>query len=166
MHQHSGSDEHPFEARGLGRAPFTFDRYERKPGSTCACCGRTIANLYFVRSADGRSSPVGESCVFKTADLELNRAVRDQIKSMRKASAAEQIAWAEDRLAQPEVLVELSKANSPNPWRAREKETARDWCTWMLEHSGTSGKLKVAHFLQQFELPMGDRPGDADRQAP
>lgn len=139
----------------MGRAPFQFERYERKPGETCAFCGRSIANLYFVRSEDGRSSPVGSQCVFKTSDLELHRAVRDQIRAMRKTTEAEQIDWAEDLIAQPDVQAALSRSPAPDPWRAQQGDTAGDWCRWMMAHSEKTGKLKVARFLQDYDFDEG-----------
>jgi len=82
---------HPFEARGLGQAPFRFvgmveqdlcygeailnrEEYQRtgialttKPGGSCAYCGTYIVNMYRVRSADGREFHVGCECVEKVA---------------------------------------------------------------------------------------------------
>jgi hypothetical protein len=82
---------HPFEAAGLGLAPFRFigleaqdlcygeailnrAEYERTgiaittaPGGSCAYCGQYIVVMYRVRSSDGRTFHVGCDCVEKCA---------------------------------------------------------------------------------------------------
>lgn len=91
----TNTTQHPFEAAGLGKAPFKFIgmeeqdlRYgkailnraeyektgiaiETKPGGTCAYCGQYILNMYNVRSADGRVFHVGSDCIEKTGDRKL-----------------------------------------------------------------------------------------------
>src|SRR6478609_8400377 len=107
---------HPFEARGLGQAPFRFvgmgqqDRcygevilnraeYERtgislttKPGGTCAYCGQGITNLYNIRSADGKTFHVGCDCVALTGDAKLMTVVKKAAlklaREQRQARAA------------------------------------------------------------------------------
>lgn len=96
---------HPFERRGLGKAPFKFtgmdqqdqaygqvclnrDEFSKtgillstKPCGTCAYCGTAIINLYNIVSSDGKRFHVGCDCVELTADRKL-------IAVVKKAKAA------------------------------------------------------------------------------
>lgn len=56
---------HPFQARGLGRAPFACIGLERGDG-TCSYCGKALKNLFQIKSADERKFFVGSDCVAKT----------------------------------------------------------------------------------------------------
>lgn len=104
---------HPFEAAGLGKAPFRFigmirqDIHETadggeevrveidgitfstKPGGSCAYCGTYIKNMYEIESADRIRFHVGCDCVHKTtpAKSELAVAVKAAEKEHTKALA-------------------------------------------------------------------------------
>lgn len=66
---------HPFEAAGLGQAPFRFLRATKnvysaapghsQPGGTCAYCANGILYEYWIRSHDGVVSTVGCECIRK-----------------------------------------------------------------------------------------------------
>lgn len=68
---------HPFEAAGLGKAPFkcvgyeyrTFQACQGAPvqvGGSCRYCGQGICHTYLIKSSDGKTFPVGSNCVEKT----------------------------------------------------------------------------------------------------
>lgn len=102
------STMHPFEASGLGKAPFRFvfcyslppaSLAEHNPSAynaalrdmpqgmgcgTCRHCGMAIMHNFIVESSDGRRSAVGSDCVMKTNQRELS----DAVKAERKAMAA------------------------------------------------------------------------------
>lgn len=73
---------HPFEAAGLGIAPFAMISYTLKQGpivredgtqigcpgqpmGTCEYCGQGIAHCYQIRSSDGKTFIVGSDCAEK-----------------------------------------------------------------------------------------------------
>lgn len=97
---------HPFEAAGLGLAPFRFVGYSHsvgpittqiapgievqvgapgQPMGTCAYCSRGIAHLYHIKSSDEKRFIVGCDCVAKIgrADNALLTAVQRQEAKVR-----------------------------------------------------------------------------------
>lgn len=57
---------HPFEAAGLGKAPFTCYRVDDL-GGRCALCSTKLKYRFHVRGTDGAECVVGSECVLKTA---------------------------------------------------------------------------------------------------
>lgn len=101
---------HPFEAAGLGTAPFRFVRFEKSVfratpdapaqcGTSCDYCATGIMNVFWCRSAEGREFKVGCDCVFKTCwkDDTLRQEVR---KAQRDVQRATQTAKREARRAE------------------------------------------------------------------
>lgn len=105
---------HPFEASGLGRAPFEFIGVTTKVGpitladgitqvgapgqpmGTCDHCGQGIKDCFRVRSADGKSFEVGCDCIakiYRTDNLTSSELARDsvyqQIQAARRQKARE-----------------------------------------------------------------------------
>lgn len=87
---------HPFEAAGLGLAPFrvvgfSVCKYQAcqgapvQPGASCDFCGTGIMNVFRIRSSDGREFKVGCDCVEKTADKKLT----GEVKAFSAAHRAE-----------------------------------------------------------------------------
>jgi ribosome-binding protein aMBF1 (putative translation factor) len=99
---------HPFEARGLGKAPFRFAgqihqdlcygeailnraEYEKtgialttQPGGTCDYCGTAIKKMYQIVSSDGKTFKVGCDCVMKTGDHKLKKAISAVVRAEQK----------------------------------------------------------------------------------
>lgn len=108
---------HPFEAAGLGLAPFRLLSMERvwfvscpgdpgKPGGTCDYCGQGIANVFRIESHDGKRFGVGCDCVAKIgrADNRLLTAVqREKARVLREAKAAERATRAAERRAKTDA---------------------------------------------------------------
>lgn len=164
------SEIHPFEAAGLGKAPFRYlgcseAEYgpiiisERggvttsvgAPGqlmSVCKCCYQPISEVHRIKSADGLVSSVGRTCIKKLApkgDPVLRKANR--------ASRARQVAREEgriDALRQRLVASDLRErlAAMPSPTRPQE-ETAAAWVDWMLRHAGHSGRMRVVRWVDK-----------------
>jgi hypothetical protein len=151
------SDLHPFEARGLGKAPFKFVGLahqeiaygERvlghvggctmttKPGGTCAYCGTYITNMYNIESADGVKFHVGSECVKKTDDAKL---VREAGYATRKMNRERRVARGRQAKADAKVYCDdvllnklgtLCKLPHPHPFRAEQGETLADWARFM-----------------------------------
>lgn len=170
---------HPFRARGLGLAPFTYigeksqtiaygravvstltdgNQITSKPGGTCAYCGTYIVNMFDVQSADGKVFHVGSDCIEKIAssDPSLARAVKRVVSEASKKRAAdraaEKIAEMNASLAKPEVRALL--ASKPHP-RGFKGQTLLDSVEWMLAHAGQSGKLATAKVVALALAPAG-----------
>ena len=100
--------KHPFEAAGLGKAPFRcvgvsekvfiVPGMPAKAGGTCQYCFNGIRYAYHVRGSDGAEFHVGCDCIAKV-DMDLNkqakRARRDYIAGERET--AKRISRAERR---------------------------------------------------------------------
>jgi len=98
---------HPFTRSGLGEAPFRFTGMTERRGpivianadgtrteigshgqpmGSCDHCGTGIAYCFAIESADGKTSVVGSSCIFKTADRELAAPVKREVAKAQKAN--------------------------------------------------------------------------------
>jgi hypothetical protein len=157
---------HPFQAAGLGLAPFKLVGHvlpdltadgRRKlgeiggvevtttTGGTCDYCGKSIVNVFRVRSADGRESNVGCDCVQKCCGAKLVAAVRKIANVVatdrRNAAADAKIARGVALLAVPAVAEALRDQPHPNGHAGR---TLHDYAAWMLQNAGRTGKAAAA----------------------
>ncbi len=96
---------HPFEASGLGQAPFRFVSLTRsvfvaapgcpeQPGSSCDYCGKGIMNVCNIADRNGRECKVGIDCVRK-----LNRADNRLVSDANRAEALREKAIRDERAA-------------------------------------------------------------------
>lgn len=103
---------HPFEAAGLGQAPFSFQGIEEKvsdlgngytkAGGTCDFCGTGIRYACHIRSSDARTFVVGMDCARKLDRVD-NRLLNDVERAAAKIEAAKreakrQAKWEAQRL--------------------------------------------------------------------
>jgi hypothetical protein len=172
----TASNTHPFEARGLGKAPFEFvgmaaqdllygkvilnrAEYERtgvavttKPGGTCAYCGTFILNMFNIKSSDGNKFHVGCECVNKTGDTKLivaaTAAKRVRDRKVRKARAVRVESNLEEILSNTDSRSKLSAVPHPNAGIAAKGKTLLDYAEWMLAHSRDSGKAKLMKIIK------------------
>lgn len=149
---------HPFEAAGLGKAPFTFLGVEEKVGpitlpngtqvgaqgqpmGCCDYCYTGIRYEYIIRSADGQVHKVGCECIRKIGDRKLKAAVREQQTKARHVREDKRIAEGREWVTAHEQ--ELVKLPHPNKFHAEKGLTLLDYFTWMFTHAGRSGKLEA-----------------------
>lgn len=89
---------HPFEAAGLGKAPFRFlgvseEVYKAtpdapaQPGGKCDYCGMAIRYCFQIASADGKRFAVGSDCVEKTDTSKLRVVVASEMRKMKREKA-------------------------------------------------------------------------------
>lgn len=96
----AATNVHPFEAKGLGKAPYDCTGMRLSGGSHCDYCGTFIKNEYTIKSRDGRSFVVGSDCVMKTQSQtmrgfkEAKRGFERQQREALKARKATE--WAEE----------------------------------------------------------------------
>ncbi len=147
---------HPFQKAGLGTAPFRLDRFEvRKhqachgapvqPGTCCDYCGTGIMLVYWIRSSEGNEFKVGSSCVEKTTDTKLIKAVKTKAQAYQAKTAKER------KLAKIEILrasladaaIRTALKNFPHP-KGWEGKTLLDFADWMLTNAGIKGKSEAA----------------------
>lgn len=98
------STVHAFEARGLGKAPYTFLGVQvmvgpitmkdgsqlgapGQPMGTCHFCSTGLKNAFMLRSADNKEFYVGCECIRKSGDKGLLRVVSIEEKKKRQAKA-------------------------------------------------------------------------------
>lgn len=152
---------HPFEASGLGIAPFRCIGVTQRVGpirseiaagvwaeigspgqamGTCKHCGTGIKDCYVIQSADGQTFEVGSSCVEKTSKEYASKAsdVLSRDVKRRKAELARQKRDAK-RMALVaecrEMLQDealLTDAPHPNTYFASQGKTMRDYATFFL----------------------------------
>lgn len=162
---------HPFERAGLGVAPFALTACrenwyvacqgaDRQPGGTCDFCLTGIAHEFHIKSSDGKTFKVGCDCVMKLGRDD-NRLVsqverivlarkREAAKAntaKRKASKTERVKAAIDRLAN-DIDLQSSLANQPHP-KGFTGLTLLDYCGWMIENAGLTGKFTVATIIEK-----------------
>jgi hypothetical protein len=92
-------DIHPFETKGLGRAPYRFEAlYETGISKgdppcaigRCAFCGKPIKINCIIASADDIRSAVGHDCVERIGDAALAKVVKREVSRRRSALLAEE----------------------------------------------------------------------------
>lgn len=114
---------HPFEAKGLGTAPFMCVNMRLGGGIPCDFCGTHIVNEYIIKSSDGRYFTVGSDCVSKTdasmqgfrkMRLDHERRVRaDKLKAKAQSWAMEhkaEVEWIEAKRKSFAFAASLSHA--------------------------------------------------------
>jgi hypothetical protein len=161
---------HPFEAAGLGKAPFRYvgqivqdmmhgqvilnrEEFQRtgiavctKPGGTCDFCGTFIVRMFKIRSADLKEFKVGCDCLAKV-DPAMGKKAK---ASLRKASTAKRAACKAAGIELEREAVRDAVANRSAELAARPHPhirdlTALDYCNWILEHN--CNPRKACHIL-------------------
>lgn len=149
---------HPFERRGLGRAPFRFIALRREPG-VCAHCGRLIARSCTVADAGGREAVVGTDCVRRTCEgTGLLDAVERELRHARKQEAAER--HEARRVACLAVLRADAGflADRPHPDAWRTDKTMRDEVLHLFRTQ--AGRNKAFGIIEATLAGWGTGAGD------
>jgi hypothetical protein len=174
----TATEQHVFEAAGLGTAPFRYVGFRElrgpikimdangvwqgeecgapgQPMGTCKYCGQGIAICCEIVSADGKRFVVGSDCVEKTGDAGLRRVKTDVQKFKREATVArenERIDALHIRLQNDSVLGNLLNSKPhPQAWRNEQGETLLDSVIWMLGNAGHAGKIKMVRMIARLE---------------
>lgn len=167
---------HPFEAAGLGKAPFQFVGFERRVGpimmadgmtqigapgqpmGTCNYCLNGIANCYHIKSSEGNMFVVGCDCVeklYNPTNKPASKLAYDKVyqsikaEARRQANAARQQREAK-RIAEGQEWVTSRRAQfeaMPNPQRAGE--SMWDKYVWFMTNAGNKGKLDIIKQLMK-----------------
>jgi len=161
---------HPFEAAGLGQAPFRYVGMVEsrapvgdghfKPGSSCDYCGTAIRYCCKIRSVDGRTFKVGTDCVFKTCievDTSLALAVRKAMADLayEKREAKRRAEWEKlsARLTAARAILAVSPSlfadrPHPNAYFASQGLTLRDYYEFLMKSGGESGRVSACRAIE------------------
>ena len=157
---------HPFEACGLGKAPYTYVGHEAKvfhaapgapgqPGGSCQYCFTAIVDHYYLRSADGQVFHVGSECI-KKASRPGDRVLSDVEKAARAVKRERDATRLRARLDVIYARLDADPAfltDQPHPKNA--SKTMRDWAEWMFAHSGAAGALRTVKAIEAV-ITSGD----------
>lgn len=169
---------HPWERRGLGKAPFAYIGCSRlvgpiriaqpdgtvleiggegQPMGTCAYCLQGIAECHEVRSADGKRFIVGCDCIARVHGDEREplraKAEAASRKLRNRAAKARRTAKATTVQGELEALLadEATRAKLaalPGPKRGTLLERAE----WFMRHAGAAGRAKL---LTELKAALG-----------
>lgn len=164
--------KHPFEAAGLGFAPFVVTGCSQqmtdgqgipglsKPCGHCDFCGQHgIRYEFTIRDAFGATFVVGSDCVTRTGDAKLvqgyknNPEYRRFERERRQAAAKVRSDAFGALMADPATKAKLSTMPHPQgykDWKTNEPLTAWDWAEWMDKHCMTSGRGKALTGLRKL----------------
>lgn len=137
---------HPFEAAGLGKAPFTYVGMWEMPSPTlaesnpeayknslasmpsCACgscnfCGTPIVYNHLIKSADGKLHAIGCDCVHKAGDAELTQKMERQLSVEKDRENRERRASRDMQyvLANLETIEEKRRLSDVLAWENEQK---------------------------------------------
>lgn len=160
----TGDTRHVFDH--MGPAPYRYTGFEVKkyqachgapiqPGSTCDHCGTAIMDVYKFVAADGTAFKVGSSCVEKSGDKGLYSVIKRQVNKIKRDRQAERDAA---RIAAGRELFASNReafAAAPHPRGFSDRTTGEplnlaDQVDWLLENSGTTGRVKTARLIEKF----------------
>jgi len=154
---------HPFERAGLGSPSYRYCGMEQsvhvagdvvKSGSSCDFCGTAITFCYWFKGAEGRKFKVGSSCVAKSGDGNLKRAISaDKRKHQRELSRARALRLRDE----VELLIEdnlelLEQAPHPDRYFASTGKTLVDYIDY--HRLGESCGPKLSGTLRPSETGL------------
>lgn len=169
-------ETHPFEAAGLGQAPFRYIgmvaqdieygqrrlnsrddavSFTTKPGGSCDACGQYIVDMYRIRSADGRVSVVGCDCIkkvgYKVEALPKFKADQRKVAKVKREVAKGKEKARVDAARRLFLLDETMFADEPHPtkWGAEQGKTLRDYIEWTFCNAGHSGRFSVTKRIEK-----------------
>ena len=131
-------DVHPFQAAGLGQAPFRYTGVTKnvfvaapgvpgKPGGSCDYCSTGIMYEFWIESADAKRFKVGCDCVKRLASAD-NRLVSQVEQAERKLKREMALAKKTERDA---------KATTRSERRSRWSKATRTVCAVSYARSRT-----------------------------
>ncbi len=154
---------HPFEAAGLGLAPFRCIAAYNSGLSGCAYCGTGIKAHYLIRSRDGKQFIVGSDCVAKTL-IDVDRTLAlDVRKEKARLEAEKREAKREQKwqkiMARVKSALAILAANPslltntphPNDYFAGIGKTRRDYLVYLLG-GGETGKSMACKEIEAAAL--------------
>jgi hypothetical protein len=138
---------HPWQAAGLGNAPFEYDRFERASvRERCDACGHFLKRMFWVRSADGLVFKVGSDCINKVEPNHspLSRAALAAIEDSVKRDNEARVERARALLAaNPSFLADVRHGRYP-------QRTIRKWALFTFEHGGQRKREEACRLVEKY----------------
>lgn len=170
---------HPWEERGLGKAPFrwlgvtrrvgpirianadgteTLIGAEGQPMGCCSYCGNGIAECHEIKSADGKKFIVGCDCVRRVEHpgspvySKAVRAAKDLANEKVRARSAVKAATSAARVVDLLATLEprLRAEPSAYAWKAEKGETRYDDFEWLANQCGHAGRVRLIKKLEEL----------------
>lgn len=166
---------HPFEAAGLGVAPFVFTGHSEsvhteadgrtRAGGSCDFCGTGIRQTFHVRSTDGRTFKVGSDCirrVYAEFDAEVPVDARCVIADAQyqKREAKREAEWQKLRArmdvaratlaAHPDAFTDRKH---PHDGLAAQGLTYRDYLDFLLSRGGADSRDQACKIIAKLAAP-------------
>lgn len=137
----ANQEKHPFEAAGLGIAPFKVTGVSKCEHTSCDYCGQALRKRATITDTHDNKFSVGLDCAKKTS-------LKVQIKKHEKDFEARRLAA---RVEKAELLLDHESLNAPHPnrYRAEKGDTRRDWASWMFKNAGAAGKKQACLFVER-----------------
>jgi hypothetical protein len=175
---------HPFEAAGLGKAPFRCvgayslpspSMAEQNPTAyqnamremprgigigTCAYCGMGLTHNFIINSADDRKFVVGSDCVAKTHDKGLVNSVKVEITKARRLAkhAARQAKYEQWKLENADRLAaEQAERDAKEAALQAERHAMRGKWEFLLRHLQGDAPFvsSMREMIERGEAPQG-----------
>ncbi len=153
---------HPFEAAGLGKAPFRVVGFEVRKfqachdapvqcGGSCMYCGTGIMNFFFIKGCapDDETFHVGCDCVRKTGDIKLRKDVNRTIREYRREKR------------------DLERAERNKAWKAeRTEKRTKAKAEFVSAHPDLVEAFKVDHeIIKDIEARLNEWGEISEKQA-
>ncbi|QDU88384.1 hypothetical protein Pla175_17600 [Pirellulimonas nuda] len=161
---------HPFEAAGLGKAPFRYVGYSHEVGpqkvttyapngeeielivgapgqpmSSCDYCGQGIAHVCHCVSSDGKEFKVGCDCVERVGQVKGDQRAQRAVEVAKYNLRRQREAKRRDEFARwiEQNGEELNNHPHPNAYSMSLGRTLRDYAVWMRKNGGHSGQMRA-----------------------
>ena len=156
------SKVHPFEGKGLGKAPYSCAGHRLGGGTTCDYCGTGIKHEFNIKSSDGRSFTVGSECVLKAGSIEVAGFDRE-LKKLRseQSAASRQRAKARETERVEEARQEWTAVNTELYAWLYAKRQEFDFARSLLDHLGRKGALTEGQQAAAERCMLRDREREA-----
>jgi hypothetical protein len=153
---------HPFEAAGLGAAPFRLVAVEDmgRVARGCSYCGTGIRYVCTLRDRNGKTFIVGTDCVQKrcikvdsSLAVDVRRAhdailltQREAKRRIRMERENARIRAAREQLAADPFL--FTAEPHPHEYFAKQGLTLRDYFEWVFKSGGITGRLAACRTIE------------------
>jgi hypothetical protein len=143
----------PYRYVGVTRNRFSpCQGVESKPGGTCDHCMTGIEWEFWFVAGDGTRFKVGSTCVEKSGDKGLRRAIAADLRkhqaNLRVALDAKKQAEIAELMANPVLRSAFSSRPHPNAHYASQGRTMLDYYEFMVRCSGAAGRARIVKSLR------------------
>ena len=155
------ADLHKFEARGLGKAPFSFKRVQyNSQGTKCDYCGTKILYEFWCCGTDLQEFKVGSECIFKIESRhgQLYQDVERANNAIKKEIGAKKL---EARITSAQAHLEIDPklfCDRKHPFAIQQpwneffkKKTMRDYLEFLFSKGGDSGKTRACKIVEEWQ---------------